>query len=156
MHAIDLRSKQLEKEAGLTVPQLLVMQSLLESGKSSATQIAREVNLSPGTITSLLNRLEAKGCIRRERDSADRRVISVRLTGDGRRRLENAPSLLQEEFVDRFERLEPWERKMLTSAVERVASLMDAGRLEASPILQIGKLLGQEESAAGKGPDKAR
>ena len=147
MRAIDLHSKRLEKQVGLTVPQLLVMQELLVAGDLSGSHIARRINLSQATVTSVLDRLEAKGLVQRSRHSSDRRVVSICLTTEGRRQVENAPGLLQEQFVERFGRLEPWEQKMLTSSVERIAALMDAGKVDASPILQIGELLPEDAPA---------
>ena len=80
--------------------------------------------------------------MRRDRELAsDRSVVQISLTSGGLEKIEGAPGLLQEEFVARFRRLEPWERKMLTSAVERIASLMDAEEVDAAPILQAGEIL---------------
>ncbi len=58
----------------------------------------------------------------------------------------NAPELLQEEFVSKFNELESWEQKMLTSAVERIASIMDAETVDASPILQVGEIINPHEA----------
>lgn len=152
MRAIDLHSKHLEKRVGLTVPQLLLMQEVSAAGELSGSHIARRVNLSPATVTSVLDRLEAKGLVQRSRHSTDRRVVSIELTEKGRNQLENAPGLLQERFVERYDRLEPWEQKMLTAALERIASLMDAEQVDAAPILQSGELL--PENAGSTAPTK--
>jgi hypothetical protein len=63
--------------------------------------------------------------------------------------LRSAPSLLQEEFVARFEQLEGWEQKMLTAAVERIAAIMDAEAVDASPILQVGDILPEQDPDSG-------
>ena len=54
--AIDLYSKHLLKETGLTSPQLLVLQALSVPGRRKPSEIARSVNLSQGTITSIVDR----------------------------------------------------------------------------------------------------
>lgn len=143
--AIDLHSKQLEKSAGLTVPQLLVLQALEEAGHLSVSDIARQVNLSQGTVTSVLERMAAKELVDRVRDPKDRRRVRISLSKQGRARLRASPDLLQESFMRRFDRLEPWEQKMLTAAVERIASMMDAEEVDASPILQVGEILAAPE-----------
>lgn len=143
--AIDLHSKQLEKSAGLTVPQLLVLQALDEAHHLSVSDIARQVNLSQGTVTSVLERMAAKGMVDRVRDPDDRRRVRISLSEEGRRRLQASPDLLQESFMQRFGRLEPWEQKMLTAAVERIASMMDAQAVDASPILQLGEIVSATE-----------
>ncbi|MGD9390603.1 MAG: MarR family transcriptional regulator, partial [Thioalkalispiraceae bacterium] len=61
IRAIDLNSKRLERESGLTGPQLLVMQLIGSAGEITAGVLAREVSLSQATVTSILDRLERKG-----------------------------------------------------------------------------------------------
>ncbi len=141
MRAIDLRSKRLEKQVDLTVPQLLVLQRLQESGELSVNEVARGVNLSQGTVTSILQRLEAKGMLTRMKREDDRRKSRICLTEAGSDQVMNAPELFQEEFVNKFNELESWEKKMLTSAVERIAAIMDADAVDASPILQVGEII---------------
>jgi DNA-binding MarR family transcriptional regulator len=141
MRAIDLHSKHLERQAGVTVPQILVLQTIDECGSLAVSELARRVSLSQATITSVIDRLAQKGLVRRDRSATDRRVVSVSLTDFGKVRIADAPELLQEDFIRRFEKLEPWEQKMLIAALERVASLMDAQEVDASPILQVGDMV---------------
>lgn len=150
MRAIDLHSKRIEKQAGLTVPQMLVLQSIEAAGELSVTEIARRVHLSQATVTAILDRLAFKGLIERSRDVSDRRRISIRLTQAGVARLASAPQPMQEDFLSAYGELEPWEQKMLTAAVERIASLMDAADIDAAPILEVGDLVPREDEA-GRG-----
>lgn len=138
--AIDLHSKQLTKTVGLTAPQLLVLQALEKTGRAKPSDIAREVHLSQATITSIVDRLIRAGLADRERNLTDRRVVEVVLTDAGRARIQEAPALLQEGFVERFNRLEPWEQSQLIAAVQRLASMMNVEKMDAAPILQIGDL----------------
>ncbi|WP_068307805.1 MULTISPECIES: MarR family winged helix-turn-helix transcriptional regulator [Kordiimonas] len=139
--AIDLQSKQLVKQSGLTAPQLVVMMAIRKEGRASPSTVAREVALSQATITSILDRLEKAGLVRRERSESDKRIVYACLTADGQKRLEEAPELLQAGFLRRYRTLEDWERTMLVSSLQRVASMMDAEDLDASPILDIGDIL---------------
>lgn len=140
MRAIDLHSKKLVKKSGLTVPQLLVMQSLRTHGKVSVSAIAKDVLLSQATITTIIDRLERVGYVQRERSGEDRRVVYVCLTSDGRKKLEEAPEPIQSGFIRELRKLESWEQHMLIASVERVAQMMDAEDLDASPILEVGEL----------------
>ena len=141
MRAVDLHSKRLERQAGLTVPQILIMQAVQEAGVLQVSEIARRVSLSHSTVTSVLDRLEKKEVVQRNKIETDHRVVRVTLTIKGMEQITNAPELLQKDFVDRFQHLELWEQTMLTSAVQRIASLMDAQTVDASPILQAGEIL---------------
>lgn len=157
MRAIDLHSKKLEREAGLTVPQILIMQAVDATDSLPVSEIARRVSLSQATVTSILDRLVKKGFVRRDRNSTDRRIVSISLTPSGKNQIFNAPELLQEDFLNRLGELEPWEQKMLTSALERIASMMDAEKVDASPILQVGEILTDQPPAANTlaAPSKA-
>ncbi len=138
--AIDLQSKKLVKQTGLTAPQLVVMQAIRKHGQVSPSAVAREVALSQATITSILDRLERATLVRRERSATDKRVVHACLTAEGQKRLEEAPELLQAGFLRRYRKLEDWERAMLISALQRVATMMDADDLDASPILDVGEI----------------
>ncbi len=126
MRAIDLQSKRLVKQSGLTAPQLVVMQALRKEGKASPSLVAKDVALSQATITSILDRLEKARLVRRERSETDKRIVYACLTEEGQRRLEEAPELLQAGFLRQYRRLEDWERAMLESALKRIAAMMDA------------------------------
>jgi len=69
---------------GLTHPQYLVMLALWEHDPRSGRELARLLQLDPGTLTPLLKRLEQGGLLRRERDRADERSLAVTLTPAGR------------------------------------------------------------------------
>lgn len=139
--AIDLNSKRLSKTAGMTSPQLMVLQTLEDAGGTAKpSDIAREVHLSQATVTSIVDRLTRAGLVERQRSDTDRRVIDVILTDAGRQRLADAPEPLQESFLASFEHLESWEQTLLVSSVQRVAAMMKAEDLDAAPILETGEL----------------
>ncbi len=51
--------------------------SLLAQGPQMASAIAREIRLTPAAVTSLIDRLEKRGFVRRKPDPADRRKVWV-------------------------------------------------------------------------------
>ncbi len=59
--------------------------ALLYDGRLSAGQLSERSGLSPAAMTSLIDRLERKGYVRRVRDAADRRRVFVELTDAARR-----------------------------------------------------------------------
>jgi len=138
--AIDLRSKQLIKETGLTAPQLVAMQALKRDGAMSSSALSRAISLSPATMTAILSRLERSGLIERRKSQADKRVTTIVLTAAGEEALSRAPDLLQAGFIQRLKALQPWERSMLVASLQRVAEMMDAASLDAAPILASGDL----------------
>lgn len=138
--AIDLQSKRLMKKTGLTAPQLVVMQTLRREGQLSPTALARAVSLSQATITTILDRLVKQGFVRRDRSDADKRVVLACLTDEGLSAATAAPELLQSGFLREFRKLQDWERGMLIASLQRIAEMMDAEDLDASPILETGEI----------------
>lgn len=133
-------SKKLAAQAGLTPSQLLVMQILAERGEISAGEVSKLTQLKHATITSLVDKLVARGLLMRRRCEEDRRRVWLTLLPDGQNVITSAPDLLQDTFQTRFEALPDWHQAMLVSSLERVAALLDAEDLEAAPILDVGAL----------------
>lgn len=140
IRAIDLRSKQLNREFGLTGPQLLVLQNIGDQPNIMVRQIAENINLSPATVTSILDRLEARGLVNRVRSTEDKRKVAISLTDSGQASLEAAPLPFQEHFTNRFRQLEDWEQSQMVATMQRIASMMDAADIDASPMLELGSL----------------
>ena len=133
-------SKKLAAQAGLTPSQLLVMQILAERGEISAGEVSNLTQLKHATITSLVDKLVARGLMARRRCEQDRRRVWLTLMPEGEKAITSAPDLLQETFQARFEGLPDWHQSMLVSSLERIAALLDAEELDAAPILDIGAL----------------
>jgi DNA-binding MarR family transcriptional regulator len=140
IRAIDIHSKQLNKTSGLTGPQLMVMSKVAELDGPMAKQVAQEINLSPATVTSILDRLEVKELVIRKRSQLDKRKVELYLSPTGETLLDAAPKPLQEHFIKRYQSLASWEQSQLLSSVERIASMMDAEELDAAPVLMVGQI----------------
>ena len=138
--AIDLHSKRLQKEAGLTTSQLLVMDIISKLGSPSPSTIAREMILSQATVTSLLDKLSKNGLVKRVKGHQDKRSVTVDLTKRGEESVSHAPELLQAGFLKEYRKLPDWQRNMLIASLQQIAYMMDAEQLDAAPILDTGEL----------------
>ncbi|MDD9960037.1 MAG: MarR family transcriptional regulator [Gammaproteobacteria bacterium] len=139
--AIDLHSKKLQKLSGLTTSQLLVIEAIDKLENPNPSSIAREILLSQGTVTNLIDRMEKRGLVKREKSDNDKRSVKVTVTKDGLSRYQDAPDLLQDDFLAKFRKLDSWEQHLMLSSVERIASMMDAEEeIDASPILTTGEI----------------
>jgi DNA-binding MarR family transcriptional regulator len=76
--AYDRRIRKL----GLTRAQWWVLTHLYRSNGVSQTELAETLEIEKPTLGRLLDRLEAKGWVRREHDASDRRVWRVHLTDE--------------------------------------------------------------------------
>ncbi len=140
IQAIDRHSTNLKKKFGLTGPQLILLQSISAHDKISVTQLSKNVSLSQATVTDITKRLENRDYITRTRAIDDKRKTNIALTEDGKAILNTVPPLLQEQFTERFSKLESWEQLMIESSFERVVSMMSAENIDASPMLVTGSL----------------
>ena len=140
--AIDLHSKKLQRETGLTTSQLLVLEAVVKLDTSTPSNIAKEVQLSQATVTNLVDRLERHELVLRRKSIADKRAVEVHLTEKGRHMVELAPEPLQTGFLREYRKLERWEQHQLIASVQKIAVLMDAEDIDASPILTTGEVGG--------------
>lgn len=111
---------------------------------SLAKQVAEEITLSPATVTTIIDRLEGRGLVIRKRSDTDKRKVHLSLSDAGRSLLQDSPKPLQDHFIKRYQNLEEWEQSQLLSAVERIAVMMDADKIDAAPMLLVGKIQGDE------------
>ncbi|HYZ01631.1 MAG TPA: MarR family transcriptional regulator [Candidatus Binatia bacterium] len=83
---------RLWREAGLTLTQARLLRRLVP-GPQGQTELGRQLNLSPASMTRLIDRLEERGLVARQRDVGDRRRVTVRLEPLGRTLLGEAHGL---------------------------------------------------------------
>jgi len=150
IRATDSSSKTLARETGLTTSQLLVLQLLEPGGELTIGDIAKQVNLSQGTVTIIIDRLEERSLVARKKGKQDKRKVFVEITESGRNMLAQAPKLLQTTFTENFARLAEWEQTFLLAALDRVAHLMNASFIDASPVLDVGAVdrIAEKQKAA--------
>lgn len=72
----------------ITLPQMWMLQTLLERGTCVMGDLAQELRVGRSTATGLADRLVGMGLMRREHDAADRRTVRAALTARGRRMME--------------------------------------------------------------------
>ena len=132
-------SRQLSRQFGLTVPQVLCLRFLANSDENSEVTVAmisKAVQLAPATVSRILDRLEDAGLVIRERRSQDRRKVCLTLTNLGKQQVEKLPTPLQEQFVKRLLSLPTEEQRNLLGALQKVVEMMEASNLEAAPVLE--------------------
>lgn len=88
--------RQLEKH-DLTHAQWMPLFLLRRTGQASTlAEMSRELQLDAGALTRTLDRLEAKGLLKRERSTKDRRVVHLALTDEGVAASAHVPKVLCE------------------------------------------------------------
>lgn len=90
-------ASEIEREMApndLTNAQWIPLFKLFMGSASTVAELARECQLDAGAMTRLLDRLEAKGLLKRVRSSDDRRVVNLELTAQGRSAAQQIPVAL--------------------------------------------------------------
>lgn len=133
VHALDSNARSMARASGLTQAQLLVLLEVARNGHEMPRDIARALGVGQATITLQIDKLEARGLVRRERRQADRRAVWVILTETGRDLLDKIPDPLQQRFKDRFDQLPSWEQTLILSVTERLGVMFDAEEAPSFP-----------------------
>lgn len=128
IHSIDKHSKQVARGSGLTLPQIVVLDAIRRLGDVTSSAISAQANLTPATVTTILDNLEERGLVSRRRSETDRRVVHARLTARGARTLDAVPRPLHGALLSRFAALPAARRRALTQALNDVADLLHAPR----------------------------
>lgn len=140
IRAVDMHSHKLANQYKITGPQLACLVTIKDHGPLTSANLAKKVYLSPSTVVGIIDRLEEKKLIERNRDSRDRRQVYISITATGRQLVEAAPSLLQDTLSDAFVGLPEIEQVSITLALEKLVDLMEVGHIGAAPVLETGSL----------------
>lgn len=150
LRATESNVRSLAAFSGLTASQLLTLQVLKKQGETLAGDLARAAQLRQATMSALLDKLQGRGFIVRRRSDSDKRRVWISITREGEEMLSGAPDLLQDMFLERFNKLAEWEQSFLIAALERISSLLDAEQIDASPLLHIGAV--NQAPGVGRSP----
>ncbi len=146
--AIDLHSRHLANNHKLTGPQLVCLRHLARHETATPSNMAKSVSLSQATITGILDRLEKRELITRERDNKDRRRVNLALTKAGRDLLIDAPMPLHQTFANRLAELPEEQQKRIDGVLREIVEMMEAEDLEAAPVLSAGLMTAEAGDVA--------
>ncbi len=142
--SVALHSRQLAACSNITAPQLVCLRAVIDHQPLTATAISREIHVSASTVVGILDRLEDKGLIRRERGREDRRIVFVTATEAGVTLAKETPSPLQKKLSDALNALPELEQVTMTMSLERIVDLMESDGIatmeapgDTSPILDV-------------------
>lgn len=137
VRSINLESKKIQKEYGVSIPQILCLNFLHESPNYQATQgeIKKFLNLNSSTVSGIINRLEKKGHLARLPKSGDKRVVNIALTSAGDKLLNAIPSLLHEQLTEKLNELNNKKVLQVEEGLDILIKLLNIQEVEASPLI---------------------
>jgi DNA-binding MarR family transcriptional regulator len=147
IRAVDLYSRKLMTQTGLSGPQVICLRQLAIGGPMRTKALAEAVNLSSATVCGILDRLEQRGLVLREREIDDRRCVVVRLSEAGTEAVNGAPPALQDAFLFKLRALPAPQQQRIRTTLTKIVAMMAADELDAAPILVPGE-------SVSPGPDR--
>lgn len=107
-------------EVELSYPQILVLYALLERGTCTIGDLSRHLKISQGVISRTVDRLVEKGMVERERDSDDRRVVKVALSGEGSGHATRMITYHAEKFGGHFGKVSKKDRDAFLEMLQQI------------------------------------
>ena len=130
MRRLRLRSVRIMGRAlsrfDLTVSQHTLLFCLFHQEKCKMSELARELGITMGAATSIVDRLIKAGLVKRERSTEDRRVVLVSLSKKGRRMMEEVHKVTLELMANLLSRLSAREREAFLSAYEKMSEEIES------------------------------
>ncbi|HHF7346166.1 TPA: MarR family transcriptional regulator [Legionella feeleii] len=124
MQQMDHHSRRLNKCYGLTVPQIICLYEIYETGIMTLSVLSKRVYLSTSTLVGVIDRLEEKGFVNRTRDSKDRRIIFIDITKKGKEFVCSSPYLLHNRLNENLQTLAKEEQIALANSVDLLVNIL--------------------------------
>ena len=117
---------------GLTFVQWLPLYKLVMKEGDTVAGLARDLEIDPGAMTRSLDRLQAKGLVRRVRSTEDRRVVRLLLTSEGRKVARKVPTVLAQVLNGHLRGFSHDEWQLLLQFLKRMLANGEAMRRAAA------------------------
>jgi DNA-binding MarR family transcriptional regulator len=120
-----LRGRDHSRPGELTFAQLRTIAALGREREMTAGQLAKSAELTPATVTSILDQLESANIVERRRSTEDRRVCNVALTPEGWELLERKLSVWNGLWSDRLSGFSDKEIQTAAAILHEVTGILD-------------------------------
>ena len=117
---------------GLSASQYGVLDTLEQRGPTHQQELAEALGRSKAQMTAIIDALESRGLVRRERHEVDRRFISVYLTEAGRVLLADAAPVRADAVVELMRELSGDQKDRLTKLCRRLLRVLDPQERDAA------------------------
>lgn len=150
VRALQDYSREVSSKFGITAPQLWALKTIFQHDGLPLGELSRKMYLHPSTISGVIDRLENKGYVVRDRSKTDRRVVTVRLSPAGESLVKRAPSPAQGKMIHGLRGLSEDELNVIFCSVRKLVEIMEAQDLK------VTFFFDQEESDVEEGEVASR
>jgi DNA-binding MarR family transcriptional regulator len=135
MGLIYTDSRRQMKRFGVTGPQSLVIKSLTAAEEDlSSAGLARMLGVTPPNMTGIIDRLEGRGLVERQRKEGDRRVSLIHLTKAGEQLSETLRDPVEEKLMVGLRDLPPTEVYGVYSALNSIIDILGKETVAQAPV----------------------
>lgn len=113
-------SRNIYQEIGITRANYVTMHLIYEQPGITQTALAVLNDKDRNVITKLIDKLEEKGYVRREKNSQDRRSYSLYITDEGEKIIHDYWPIFIQDEQDRLNKLAPEEQRQFVDMLERL------------------------------------
>ena len=104
----------------LTLKEMHTIEAIAQDGSLSSNQVAKNLKVTPGTLTVAIQGLEKKGYVKRVKSNKDRRVVLLQLTDRGQAIYQVHKDFHQEMVEETLTGLDPKEVEVLTKGLNNL------------------------------------
>lgn len=124
VRTIQAHSRWVEKQCGVSSVQLWAMWELFSSPGQKVSDLSKSLSIHQSTASNMLDKMEEKGLVRRDRSGPDQRVVQLFLTKKGSDLLSVAPRPAQGAVQDALNRMSDEQLSLLKSSLDALISHM--------------------------------
>jgi DNA-binding MarR family transcriptional regulator len=120
-----LRGRDQSRTGGLSYAQMRTLFRIDEKDETTVGELARLAEVTPATITGMLDGLERHGIVTRRRSEEDRRVVIVTLTDEGRSLLREKRKRWRARWRTKLDDMDDVQLAAAAEAIRRMAAMFD-------------------------------
>jgi MarR family transcriptional regulator, 2-MHQ and catechol-resistance regulon repressor len=132
-NSIGARLETQIESSGMTTGQFAVLEALHHLGSMSQCALAQKLLRSGGNVTVVIDNLEKRGWVRRERLKHDRRMVVIHLTPAGRRLIAKVFPEHARAIAAEMNRLSPEDQETLRALCRTLGGAKESERIENVP-----------------------
>jgi DNA-binding MarR family transcriptional regulator len=120
-----LRGRETHRPGKPSFAQYQLLASLQDTDGLASSELAQAADLSPATVTQMLDALVDLGLVTRIRSETDRRIVTCQLTESGRTLIAERRAVLQRCWVDALAEFSVADLALAAEVFERIATMFD-------------------------------
>jgi DNA-binding MarR family transcriptional regulator len=120
-----LRGRETRQQHGLSDAQYSLLFCIRDENEMSSTELAEAADLSPATVTEMLEGLGVEGLVQRIRSDRDRRIVLTTLTERGRKLVEERRARVEPRFREAMAEFSDQDLVVAAAVLDRLRGLFD-------------------------------